>query len=175
MKCPACERELQEMKVSDLVVDVCQDGCGGIWFDNFELEKVDEKHESAGEPLLDIPRDESLTVDYTITRPCPKCDGIKMMKHFVSVKKEVEVDECGACAGIWLDYGELGKIRNQYATEEERKNAAQAYFSTLFDDHLAAMRAEGEEKLNKAKKIAKMFRFICPSYYIPGKQEWGAF
>jgi len=28
------------------VVDVCQNGCGGIWFDNFELEKVDEKHET---------------------------------------------------------------------------------------------------------------------------------
>jgi len=24
-------------------------------------------------------------------------------------------------------------------------------------------------------KISNMFRFICPSYYIPGKQDWGAF
>ena len=32
-----------------------------------------------------------------------------------------------------------------------------------------------EETLEKAKKIARMFRFTCPGYDIPGKQEWGAF
>ena len=97
------------------------------------------------------------------------------MKYFVSVKKEVEVDECGACGGIWLDYGELGQIRNQFLTEEERKKAAQAYFSEFFDEKLAKMRAESEAQLQRAKKFARMFRFICPTYYIPGKQEWGAF
>lgn len=29
-----------------------------------------------------------------------------MMKHFFSVKKEVELNECESCAGIWLDTGE---------------------------------------------------------------------
>jgi hypothetical protein len=37
------------------------------------------------------------------------------------------------------------------------------------------MRRESQEKLEKARRIANIFRFICPSYYIPGKQEWGAF
>lgn len=175
MKCPACTRELQEMKVSGLVVDVCKDGCGGIWFDNFELKKVDEQHESSGEVLLDIARDKNIKVDYSQTRSCPKCKDIKMMKHFFSVKREVEVDECGACGGIWLDYGELGQIRSQYATEEERKKAAQVFFSELYNDKLAEMRAEGKAKSEKTRKIAGMFRFLCPSYYIPGKQDWGAF
>jgi hypothetical protein len=26
-----------------------------------------------------------------------------------------------------------------------------------------------------AGRIAYTFRFICPSYYIPGGQDWGAF
>jgi len=67
-----------------------------------------------------------------------------MMKYFASVRYEVEIDECPSCAGIWLDCGELRQIRNQYATEEERKHAAQTYFSEIFDDQLAQMRAESE-------------------------------
>lgn len=175
MKCPACGRELQQMEVSDIVVDVCKNGCGGIWFDNFELQKVDEQHEAAGEALLEIERDPAVQVDRSQKRSCPKCKDVKMMKHFASVKKEVEIDECAGCGGVWLDYGELGKIRQQFATEEERKKAAQEYFSELFDDELSEMSAESEAQLAKAQKFAGIFRFICPSYYIPGKQRWGAF
>ena len=33
------------------------------------------------------------------------------------------------------------------------------------------MKAESDTKAEKAKSIAGLFRFICPSYYIPGKQD----
>ena len=175
MNCPACGNVLEEMTIGDVVVDVCQGGCGGIWFDNFELEKFDEPHESAGEELLDIERDESIVVDRTKRLNCPKCDGIVMMRHFFSVKKEVEVDECPGCGNFWLDAGELGKIRSLFDTEEERHRAAHEYFSEVFGGQLAAIQNEDQAKLNKVRKIANMFRFVCPSYYIPGKQDWGAF
>ncbi len=175
MKCPACENILQEMTVGGVAVDVCKGGCGGIWFDNFELKKFDEPHESAGEALLDVERDESLIVDHTKRLKCPKCDDIVMMRHFFSVKKGVEVDECPGCAGFWLDAGELRKIRSLFKTEEERHKAAEEYFEEVFGDRLKAMKAESEEKLAKTRKIVNLFRYICPSYYIPGKQDWGAF
>jgi hypothetical protein len=175
MKCPACENILQEMTVGDVAVDVCKGGCGGIWFDNFELKKFDEPHESAGEALLDLERDESLIVDHTKRLKCPKCDDVVMMRHFFSVKKGVEVDECPGCAGFWLDAGELRKIRGLFKTEEERHEAAEEYFEEVFGDHFKAMKAESEEKLAKTRKIVSLFRFICPSNYIPGKQDWGAF
>jgi len=35
MECPACNRQLKEMEIGDIVVDVCENGCGGIWFDNY--------------------------------------------------------------------------------------------------------------------------------------------
>ena len=175
MKCPACENMLQEMTAGDVAVDVCKGGCGGIWFDQFELKKFDEPHESAGEALLDIERDESLVVDYSKRINCPKCDGVVMMRHFFSVKKGVEVDECPNCAGFWLDAGELRKIRSSFNTEEERHKAAEEYFEEVFGDDLKAMKAENEEKLAKTRKIVNMFRYICPTHYIPGKQDWGAF
>jgi len=175
MKCPACSNVLQEMTVGNVTVDVCKGGCGGIWFDNFELKKFDKPHEAAGELLLDIERDESIVLDHTKRLKCPKCDDIVMMRHFFSVKKQVQVDECPGCAGFWLDAGELRKIRNLFNTEEEREQAAEQYFSEVFGDELDAMKAKSRAELNKARKIANMFRFICPSNYIPGKQDWGAF
>jgi len=175
MKCPVCSNQLQETTIGDVTVDVCKGSCGGIWFDNFELKKFDEPHESAGQALLDIERDESIIADHTKRRKCPKCDDIVMMRHFFSVKKQVEVDECPGCAGFWLDAGELRKIRSLFNTEQERHQAAEEYFSEVFGDEFAAMKAQSEEGLKKSRKIANMFRFICPSYYIPRKQDWGAF
>ena len=175
MKCPACANEMSTMVVEDISVDVCDAGCGGIWFDRFELNKVDEPHESAGAKLVELTPDSKAAVDQNAKRQCPKCENVVMMRHFFSVKKEVQVDECPSCTGIWLDHGELGKIRSLYASEAERKAAAQSYFSEIFGVQLENMRKEGEAKAQKARKIAHLFRFICPSYYISGKQDWGAF
>ena len=103
MNCPACGNVLQEITTGGVAVDVCRGGCGGIWFDNFELKEFDESHESAGEGLLDIERDESIAVDHTKRFRCPKCDDVVMMRHFFSIKKEVEVDECPGCGGFgWM-------------------------------------------------------------------------
>ncbi len=171
MECPACGNQLQQMTAEDVTVDVCKGGCGEIWFDNFELKKFDEPHECAGEALLEIERDEGVTIDRTKRLKCPKCDDTVMMRHFFSVKKQVEVDECPGCGGFWLDAGELGRIRSLFNTEDERSKAAEEYFSEIFDGQLAEIKAEA----GKARSIANMFSFICPSYYIPGEQDWGTF
>jgi Zn-finger nucleic acid-binding protein len=111
MKCPACYNELMEIQVGNLQVDVCEGGCGGIWFDAFELQRVDDEGESAGEPLLHVRRDEHITVDASRKRACPRCEGIKLHRHFFSAKRRVEVDQCPNCGGYWLDAGELEQIR----------------------------------------------------------------
>jgi len=175
MKCPACGRELTPMTAGDITVDVCDGGCGGIWFDNFEFEKVDDREESAGEALLDIKRDPNVQVDHEARRMCPKCDNIVMMRHFASIKRQVEVDECPACGGIWLDYGELAAIREQFTSQEEKQKATKEYFDEIVGQKLKKMAEEDAAKAEKARRLASMFRFICPSYYIPGKQDWGAF
>ena len=175
MICPACGNTLSQLDVGGVTVDVCKGKCAGVWFDNLELKKFDEPHESAGESLLEIEREDSLKVDHDARRNCPKCVDKVMMRHFFSVKKEVEVDECPACAGVWLDMGELVSLRDQFESEEERGKAAGEYFEEIFGTELSAMKAESAERSEKVKRLANMFRFICPSYYIPGKQKWGAF
>jgi len=175
VNCPACKHEMTAVKNHDIVVDVCESGCGGIWFDWFELKKVDEPHEALGENLMHVRRNEALNVDLECKRDCPQCDGVTMLRHFASVKREVQVDECPSCAGFFLDYGELHQIREQYETAEERSRAAESLFTELFDGSLDEKRSESEDRLGRAKALARMFRFLLPSYYIPGKQKWGAF
>ena len=176
MRCPVCANELSTKTVGGITVDVCEGGCAGIWFDRYELMKVDESHEAAGTELLDLQRAADLRVDHSKRISCPKCaGGVVMMRHFSSVKRRVTVEECPNCGGFWLDVGELAAIRAEFETQEERDRASAEYFSDLFDPELAAAHAETQEELERAQKIAHVFRFICPSYYIPGKQEWGAF
>lgn len=115
MKCPACFNALKEIQVGNLRVDVCQNGCGGIWFDAFELEQADEEREAVGEPLLHIERDQRVIVDFARKRECPRCTGIKLHQHFFSAKRRVQVDQCPNCGGYWLDAGELAQIREERA------------------------------------------------------------
>lgn len=162
MKCPACGRALQTVVVGDVSVDVCQGGCGGIWFDSHELKRFDEPHEAAGQALLDIERNEKVKVDFTKRRHCPKCINIVMMRHFFSVKRQVEIDECPRCAGVWLDYGELGQIRSRYTSQQEREKAAEEYFREIFGPDFAS--PEGPGDLDTTRRIGQVFRFLTPRY-----------
>ncbi len=175
MNCPACGNAMTQMTVGKVTVDVCRDGCGGLWFDRFELRTVDEPGESAGEALLEAPRNPRVAVDRTQRLRCPHHPDMVMMRHLWSVKRQVTIDECPRCAGVFLDPGELGQIRSEYGTDAERREAARAYYAEMFDQHLSGMLAQDRSKLEHARRFAGMFRFICPSYYLPGKQEWGAF
>ena len=42
--CPQCGKEMKKFYIQNhkFHVDICIDGCGGIWFDNRELKKVDD-------------------------------------------------------------------------------------------------------------------------------------
>lgn len=167
MNCPVCGMEMEEVKIDAIAVDVCKQGCGGLWFDRFELKKVDEPHESAGEGLLMQGQGRGKP-DPSQKRMCPKCEKMPLMRHFFSVKKEVEVDECPKCGGFWLDGGELAQIRGQFGSEEERKQAAKVWCGNVAEEGLADMRAASAEGRERAQKIRTMFRFICPSTYLSG-------
>jgi hypothetical protein len=154
------------MTVKDVTADVCKGGCGGIWFDNFELRKFDEPHESAGQALLQVEKNPDVRVDHGQKRNCPKCQDLVMMRHFFSVKRQVEIDECPGCAGIWLDYGELGQIRSQFASEREREQAAEEYFRDVLGPDLAEMKVRSE--LRASSRIADIFGFLSPW----GRRRW---
>ena len=119
-------------------MDVCRGGCGGIWFDHFELARVDQAHEQLGEALAAIEFDPDAVL--LQKRPCPKCPDIKMLQHQFSPAKPVIVDECPNCGGIWLDGGELAEIR-QPADTVDRKEVARKFFNQVLNLELAQLRA----------------------------------
>ena len=110
MKCPACDHELSARAAGSITVDVCDGGCGGVWFDNFELRKVDE---AGAHAIRSVPRDFALVVDSQSRRRCPKCTDQMMMRRYFSRLRRTQIDECPDCAGIWLDAGEFDAIRRE--------------------------------------------------------------
>ena len=56
MRCPACHRTLSPVTVDDTTVDVCQDGCAGVWFPPGVLaEVVPEAEEEKYQSLVSVP------------------------------------------------------------------------------------------------------------------------
>lgn len=82
--------------------------CGGIFFDNRELQQVDEPIDNIDEILKAIQNKEFEKVDTTAKRICPLCN-IPMVKQGSGT--EVEIDSCNICGATFLDNGELTKLR----------------------------------------------------------------
>lgn len=121
IKCPACGKLMKKVYLEnqDFMVDICLDGCGGIWLDNRELQKVDEKREDVT-PIAEAKKGkEFIHVDKTMDRDCPLCHK-PMVKNHVSSKQEITIDECYHCGGKFFDHSELEAMRNQYNSDDER-------------------------------------------------------
>ena len=121
MKCPACGKEMKKIHMDEagVMVDICLDGCGGMVFDNRELNKFDEAHENIDEILAAIKNKEFIKVDETLVRHCPVC-GVKMVKMGAGVAG-VQIDNCNVCGAKFLDNGELQAIRNNDAQEQDAR------------------------------------------------------
>ncbi len=105
MKCPVCDVDMvtEEVEVPgpNIMIDYCPK-CRGIWLDEGELNKL--LHSSA--PERTIKRAKGLK--NWGKGMCPRCRGSMQIK-FV---KDIEVDECTECKGIWLDRGELKRLKD---------------------------------------------------------------
>ena len=126
LHCPVCSMLLETMPVADFAVAVCRQGCAGMWFADGTLCDVDDACEVAGECLAQLhgqgapPRSDKRYA-------CPCCAGITMLRHRYGPTTHVEVDTCPSCGGVWLDGGELARLRNENLTSENRTAAARAY------------------------------------------------
>ena len=107
MKCPACDHALTEMLVGTVAIDICENGCGGIWFDTHELKKVEEEQGDAAGQIVQIHRDSTVEVDVTRARSCPRCPAEKLETRIPRLGSAIEFDCCPRCGGYWLDHGEL--------------------------------------------------------------------
>lgn len=132
MDCPKCIGKLNKVevkfyeiadmptqkgaRVSTLEVDQCF-VCNGIWFDAGELEKyINKKLTILDSPAIDI--ELILEFDKKIVK-CPRCN-VEMVKKPVPIAKNITVDFCEKCRGVWLDSTEIDRIEAKNISFKEK-------------------------------------------------------
>ncbi len=113
--CPNCKTRLTTINVGEgdpFYIESC-DSCGGLFFDNGELQAILKKradgvtriNHNGLQRLLREPLESNHSVKY---RPCPVCSEIMNREKF-GEKSGVIIDHCHA-HGIWLEPGELTRL-----------------------------------------------------------------
>ncbi|MFH1645391.1 MAG: zf-TFIIB domain-containing protein [Candidatus Omnitrophota bacterium] len=166
MNCPICQKNMIEQDFGGVKVDVCTEGCNGIWFDWTELMKLDEKNEGLGSALKQALNNERNNDESRGQINCPKC-GDPMHIHKYQSSKEVNVDECYNCGGFFLDSGELQIIRDTFMSNEERESYADKLINQVPGFGQAQLNVEKDK--SRAEAIKKYTKFIRASYYIAGE------
>lgn len=118
--CPNCGKEMKKffIKEHNFNINVCIDGCGGIWFDNREFKKFDEENESIDEILSIYNGKIFPIVNSKSKKVCPVCNAI-MVESYTNIAQSVVMDTCYSCGGTFLDFGELEKARGSQDTKEK--------------------------------------------------------
>lgn len=158
LTCPACGKEMEKVFIPSegINLDICTNGCGGIYFDNREFESFDEKDEDVSKILEKVQGKEFEPVDESKDRICPNC-GAKMVKNHSSIHKTIEIDECYSCGGKFLDRGELFKIREEYDTVEERDEDILRFVYSKVGYELAEQDRMHSEIVPHRTSIRKLF------------------
>jgi Zn-finger nucleic acid-binding protein len=122
MQCPNEGLEMRPVKVEShygqtVVLDQCP-GCGGLWFDKFELytpkQGQAEKIEAPNLDIeaLDVAGLRSPSVIDKSVLICPK-DHAKLDRfQDPYFPKEIIIERCHICEGFWLNRGEFTKYQN---------------------------------------------------------------
>jgi Zn-finger nucleic acid-binding protein len=126
LQCPVCNQALVTYKAASFEVDICRDGCSGIWFDANELEKSDQHDEQFPAELLRVRKNAAVVIDRSKTRVCPRCNPSALARVKLDAETNFEIDRCPQCLGHWLDIGELERIRERSKAEEALASRLQA-------------------------------------------------
>ena len=108
-----------------MTVDICYGGCGGIWFDADELDRLNARAATTLHSIWQAPVE---VADLARERICPRCPKQVLERKWFSDVKQVEIDQCPTCRGIWLDAGEFSRV---YAEIKGAKVAPPGWASVI--------------------------------------------
>ncbi|MHB1391197.1 MAG: zf-TFIIB domain-containing protein [Thermoleophilia bacterium] len=137
VRCPNDDGDLRPVASHNrqgvpITLDQC-DGCGGLWFDKFELFQIDEKDAS----LL-------ARIDKTaLRRPmgasdqphCPRCGAALERFTDPNIPANIQMLMCGVCEGFWLNHGALADFA---ALRQSRHPAVDPALAAEYEKTLAA-------------------------------------
>ena len=166
MNCPVCQKEMVVEDFGGVNIDVCKNGCKGMWFDWRELGRLDEKNEGLGSALQEALSYERTNDENRGQIKCPKC-GLPLHTHKYESAKEINIDECYQCGGFFLDSGELKAIRENFMSEAERD----AYTQKLLESSAEFKNEQANLEKEKARveALRNFTKFLRVSYYVTGK------
>lgn len=109
--CPACGETMSKVYMPEynFDLDFCTEGCGGIFFDNREINKYDNEDKDADSIFEYLDNKFYNKTNKKNIRICPVCN-IPMVKLGTGIV-DIEIDVCNVCGAKFLDNGELEKIR----------------------------------------------------------------
>ena len=149
--CPACGKEMRTLYVpdADINVDVCINGCGGVYFSKKEIWNFDNIKNSVDTILSQIKRRHLTEENENSARKCPSC-GAKMVKFGID-GTDVQMDMCYSCGGRFLNYDALTRLCNtehnifdeQIDTTED--SVSREYYKSLSLPGSSSMRQQFEE------------------------------
>jgi Zn-finger nucleic acid-binding protein len=109
-QCVMCGKGFAATKIGEIEVDLCP-GCGGLWLDNQELNRLAKMSAEAVAALrAQLPKATGAPADRAerqrLEKPCPACPGKLTYATVGSTGLEV----CSRCGGAFLDAGELEQV-----------------------------------------------------------------
>jgi Zn-finger nucleic acid-binding protein len=119
MICPNDGTEMTQVKAEShygqtVILDQCP-GCGGIWFDHFELYKA-KQGEADKIELLNADGLRTSTSIENRELVCPK-DRVKLVRfQDVLFPKDIVIARCPVCNGFWLNRGEFTRYQQYRQT-----------------------------------------------------------
>ncbi|MFT4579038.1 MAG: Zn-finger nucleic acid-binding protein [Nitrospinales bacterium] len=162
MKCPACENELTEHKVSGIQANVCNGSCGGLWFHHAQIKKIERLKPGAGSSLLHFEVADGVKTYRGSEHPCPHCKTTLLYRHFFSRKFDTEVNQCSKCSGFWVDVGGLSKIIQ--SQQEKKEKDLEKYFIAIINEKISGMNLASQDMAQAAEMITSIFVFLIPDF-----------
>ena len=112
-----------------IILDKCAK-CGGIWCDKWELFPVEPDEAERIDPL-----NESLLKDQTklTHKPlfCPRCTAALHVFAEPILPKEIQLQRCNRCDGIWLNRGQFHRYKEFQKQTRANKLGADAIIAKL--------------------------------------------
>lgn len=161
MKCPACENQLTEHKISGIQVHVCQGSCGGFWFPLSQVRKLEHVKPGAGSEFLLFEKADGVKIYRGAEHPCPQCQTTLLYRHFFSKKYDTEVNQCSKCSGFWIDAG--GLVDLMKTSGKVKDKLLENYFTIIMDDKISGMNIASSDISQAADQITKIFNFLKPT------------
>jgi uncharacterized protein len=159
--CPRTGKKLRTILIGGVAIEFSE-ACGGAFFDRHELERFDDAVERPGDQLAELMNRHRVSgLDFAKRLRCPKDPDVVMMRRFYSPKRGVEVDECPACGGLWMDAGELAAARVERPDDAAARQHTKELLAEVMGTRLLAEHKKEQEDVEETtRRIRKVFGFF---------------